>query len=433
MSRANFLRSLLAFALTGPLATKPTSPMEAKPRVSTDAVPANFPIAPQCSAGKVVAPALREQFKLAVDAGMSGHVVVATGAIDAAFACAGLAPCQTRKIAWNVDVREQMMTILLHFPTLAIDNAGWPSSSGGDEPGWRYSAMDHLSRARLDVSLRKRATVCGTQAEAVLSPHCLAVSGLMCHAHKSAQGHERGCPNVETVNCLCISPPADVCESPIVESLAIDPLTGHVYASANAGLLVSPDGGRVWKRSGGDANATYTRYDTAHPRGVQTHLNEPWAGDPSWLTPTSGVSLEQALAPLARGTQLLTFQGIQPVAPPNDENALDLNAQPEYLMSVARVSIAQYPCPAGSATTPFHDVLDHDRPRGQLVATVTATWINPVNPGTDAAPTALLSGVFLATRDTCAEANDAVNRLLPLVFRDTANFLSNQKMSTGSH
>jgi hypothetical protein len=409
--------------------------------VSIDAGRQWAPLAPSCSVGDSI------YFgPVAVDGGRPGHMVVIEvgggngNAYDAA-GCERPAPatppdpnnpdivntkfCSNRAVAWTRDVGPQVQASLLASHSFAasqsaamqVDQAGY--GAGDEAKGWRYASFTHLAAPRLQkVAGTWTATTCtvgvgqkGPANTTMSVPDWSACPNLgdkYCHGIKSpsvtsvALTH-RACMNLEHPKCKCDDAPGSgPCAYPQVHDLAVDPRNGWVYASSNVGLLTSPDGGGQWQRKGG--TASYQRYDPGNLAGVAKT-----DGD---LDPA--VALKVGLPP-GTGARLLTFQGLATNLgiTTDDAHALDLNAHPEYLVDLGKVSFAATPCEGITATDPDGAV----RPYVKVRAAVSALWHNPVDPAQ------VLSSVFTAETE-CPVPGPLTTFPAPqdaLVFRDTSS------------
>ena len=341
---------------------------------------------------------------IAADPGDPGHLVVSWNA-DAG-GCGAPSACSQRRIAWTGDVSGQLVksiaaTTSPNVPdtTHAVDEAGG-GASDADPKGWHYAALGHLA---LDAN----GGTCDV-AHAGIQAGCMADTNAWCHAELGPGDatHERFCPDYSQPECSCVNAVGVIitetsCNFPEATSLTIDPRNGAVYAPSNAGLLFSPDGGRKWRRHG---HGQFTKYDTSPASGAPSQTSEWWP----YALPAGG--LKEANDP---GVSILTMQGLTipwPVVA-GTEVPLDLNAQPELLVHLGRVSIASQPC--DDAPQPGEGLQYLGHPRVRVTATLTAVWHNPIK------PTQELSGVFIARGDSCTDAN----AVKPLVFRDTANLM----------
>ena len=370
---------------------------------------------------------------IAVDSGKPGHIVTArNGAPDRpgdASGCTGGSLCSQRSIAWTNDVSPQIAaSIAATLPgatdtTHAVDLAG---GQGGAD--WRYAALGHLA-----LTSRDGTGPCDV-AHAGIQKDCHAQTGSMCHATKLDQesagnvGHEQFCPDYGQADGACEckylgatnqlqSVTEANCAFPQPTSLAIDPRNGAVYAPSAAinvegdgnqtiqtGLLYSPDGGRKWRRHG---HSLYTEYGWWQYTGVPTSTAEPW---PYEAAPPV---LDGDTDP---GVKILTMQGMGIFwsSIPGTPAVLDLNAQPELIQHMGRVTFASTPCESGllAGEPPlFHDPMGSDRPRVRVTAVLATTWQNPIG------ATLMHSGVFIAHGDSCTDAAGKA----PLVFRDTTD------------
>ncbi len=182
--------------------------------------------------------------------------------------------------------------------------------------------------------------------------------------------------------------------------------------AGSAGLLLSRDGGRIWERFGA---GTWLKWS---PTGfviqdTKTEVKSPLA----------------IVDPESRGAQLRTRQGLYLPEPEQavcsafpdfcagDDVAFDLNAQPEYIESMSTISQSWQPCPGPNAPHYLNDGVDSGRVRGQLVATIAATWHNPMKPAQ------ILSGVFVAAQSDDCNAANPQGTPGALIFRDTSNLV----------
>ena len=263
---------------------------------------------------------------------------------------------------------------------------------------WRYATVSHLATAKGGATCTIGRKLDGASWPGADPPSWLPDEGCgiepekYCHGKKGAgfitsattmtsDQDDAFCPNL--ANCTCKSDPAN-CSYPDLQSLAIDPRNGFVYATATTGLLTSPTGGEHWVRRGKTA-----------------------AGDDMALLSTT---------PAGPGGRLLSMQ--YPSAPlpaqPSEANAYDLNLTPEKIKNLGRISLSWKKC-ANGATYATNDYAGLPRVRGALTAVLAVDWVSPA--GT------LVSSVFMAHEpDDC---DPAVAKVLPgaLVFRDTANLL----------
>lgn len=390
-----------------------------------------YPLAPQCAINSPVYIS-----SMAVDSGRPGHLVVfnSSGDEQDAGGCElnPAMPCQIRPIASTADVGPQLFHSFLAAKGLDSPYFGLDSSGGPSGSDWRYAGIAHLATNHLfstsgDFSTANETScnvlhLLGSDNPPGLRDSCpmqVADPKLsICHSGPPGiDGHlSQFCPDKQAPFCQCTpaNPPASPsgCDQPKVSSLAIDPRNGQALASSNTGVLFSPDGGRKWHRRG---QTLYTRYSQSAPSGELAVTEEPLAspGD----------------APSSQGIRLLTMQGLEFPVATVDEAALDLNAQPAYILDVGKITFAMEPCTAadfpnasdytsGSADVatakPGEPVFA--RKRGHLTGTVAVVWRNPLRPAQ------VMSGVFVAAADTCDPNNDAhVND--PLVFRDSTSVL----------
>jgi hypothetical protein len=372
--------------------------------VSPDAGRQWFPLAPQCQLARPGAPVA-----VAVDAGQPGHVVVADGAtpghgLDTAGCWMPREPgreasaeCSRRRISWTRDIAPQVVASMQ--ASRDPEEFQGPSAldlAGGGADGWRHASLTHLATTTTDP--RRPA-----QAHCVLdpgmwpAPTCPA-SPEPCHAALPPAGAvaaDRWCPLRTDARCQCRLPTVTIqdaghaldlplCTLPIPQSVAVDPRTGFAYASVQDGLLVAQDGGGRWQRFG---QGTVRHFSEEHPEGQPVPLADAW---PFAEPPPPG-----------RGARLLTMQGLMNPGQ-SDEDALDLNAHPELIEHVGRLSLAWHPCPG----------LVGPR-RGQLVATVDVRWHLPSQ------RSRALSGVFVAVATDRCSGPGAPGQ--PFVFRDTAS------------
>ena len=393
-----------------------------------------YPFAASCSLSDRIGASA-----IAVDPGNPSHVVTANSAKDnpkygEASGCSVAPLCAQRSVAWTADVSSQIITsIIATMPgaedtTHAVDKAGGPNPNS-DASGWRYAALGHLATGQdCDV------------AHAGIQLGCAADTSIMCHAQKPTGANpsqEAFCPDYTDGRCKCFVAGSSIatanCQFPEATSLAIDPRNGQVYAPSAAlnqiagsqtlqtGLLFSPDGGRKWRRHG---HSYYLKWGSD---GGMAQTTEPWpyTEDPDPFDAYTDTVPDAGNDP---GVRILTMQGLPippgAVAPSavGDAWALDLNAQPELLVHLGRVTIVSTPCgsdpvagegvqyvaPAGLSA----DAPGYPRDRVHVVATVTAVWHDPLTPRQ-------FSGVFVAHGDSCTDAAARV----PLVFRDTANLM----------
>lgn len=417
--------------------------------VSPDAGAQWFPLAPQ--RGLTVLPWYHA---VAVDEGQPGHVVVAQKTADShdAGGCptsfggqypdddakfAGQA-CTRRAIAWTTNIGPQVATAILATQSPAttetapydVDRAGAqfdPKPNGTGLPGadWRYAGISHLGAAVLTAPTT--ATPAWTvstctyaaanrrdvgQCTPDIGPDAIPAHGTKSIPPASLElpdKSERWCPNLKDPACVCSMPAG--CTIPAIDHLAIDPRNGFVYASTNVGLLYSPDGGRQWLRRG--------RPDD--------HVEYALTGSSSFKSAAQSAADEQPVGltvPPGHGVKLLTMQGLPQSTPADDAHALDLNLQPEYIVTevlgpeairwpttVSEVKFSLQRCP-GNLSYPS------GRPRGTLVATLDLQWHVPGK------PQQTRSGVFVAVAaDDCGSVPPAnVNE--PLVFRDTTSTIA---------
>ncbi len=360
---------------------------------------------------------------IAVDPGLPGHIVTARAAEASGCTGENQAPppaCAQRRIAWTLDVSSQIQKSIEATASDATDTTHAVDLAGGEDTsnphaGWRYAALGHLA-------LSNQNGVCDV-AHAGIQANCQAEAtdpaNKYCHAVEAPAdaSHERFCPKYSQADgaCKCGYLDADIklqpvnaanCAFPEVASLAIDPRNGQVYAPSNTGLLFSPDGGRKWRRHG---HSPFTPWGATAGTSPTT---EPW---PYADLPPGG--LDEVNDP---GVKIVTMQGLPDsilnalIASGGPEfAALDLNAQPTLLRHMSRISFATQPCPSTSAMpeNPFIDPMGFPRPRGEVVATLAASWVNPLN------AEQVLAGVFVAHGDSCTDAAGKA----PLVFWDTAN------------
>ncbi len=353
--------------------------------------------------------------QIAADPASPGHLVT-SGPRDP---CGGpFGACNARQIAWTGDISLQLITSisattspLTQATTQLVDAAGG-ALSDDDPAGWHYAALGHLA-------LNATGGTCDV-AHAGIQKDCHARTDLSgtCHATKpstATTSHERFCPSPTEEACQCVGEDhklidVKACMFPEPTSVAIDPRNGQVYApTSNVGLLFSPDGGRKWRRHG---HASFSKFDTTPSSGASTNSDEWWP----YPLP-AGVATATDLTELEDpGVRILTMQGLPIPAPlaPGAAVPLDLNAQPELLTHIGRLSFAVTQCPSDSSTMagPLVNTLG-SRPRVRVMATMTASWRNPIK------PTQELSGVFIAHGDSCTDNNAKQ----PLVFRDTANLM----------
>ena len=400
-----------------------------------------YPLSPGCAINS-----FNSIDHVAVDPGRPGHVVV-TAAKDGgptdAGGCDVAQPCQARPVAWTKNVDPQLSASFLattptggNFAFVTLDLAG--GIFGSD---WRYAALSHLATNRLvynesngwtesqcnvlppdplDLTSQPPAGV-----DPSLSDQCKALLGTegTCHGIKgtSDDQHLGFCPSkAANAGCNCTDPAPATCKLPAINALSIDPRNGHVYASSNAGVLISLDGGKSWHRRG---NQIYWRYTATDPSGTFASTGELHAGTGPF---DAGIV----------GVRLLTMQGLDNVFPRLDQTALDLNAQPAWIETVSPISMVFEAC-TNSPNPAEYDVpfdaglLDSNgnqlhRKRGRVTATVAVTWRNPIRPAQE------LSGVFVASASTCDPADDA-HVSDPLVFRDTSSLVQSSHVGSAAN
>ena len=341
--------------------------------------------------------------------------------------------CGRRDIAWTTDVSPQLQVSLAPNDPMtafqALERAVGGLPAGYKEPDqcpvgdatcklaartawtsakkWRYASTMHLAAAQVG----QPASTCS------VVPH---VSGLSpsvpsapdpagCKASEDAPCHGRRPKNFQLDTGFPVDDPTAWCQDPATckcntnttacrypsfKGLTIDPRNGFVYASSQVGLLLSRNGGKWWERFGKVGPIQDAMY--------------PWPGEGK-----------------GRGARLLTWQR-QPGNPTgnvatDDNAALDLNAFPERILRVDKVSVAWTPCTgADPAQLRYANSDEHGRirQRGRLVATVPVEWQDPDG--------RVLSSVFVAVaEDACQPLPVAEAPALPgpLVFRDTSSLL----------
>ena len=397
--------------------------------VSPDAGRQWFPLAPQCSLNNEAG-----YHAVAVDAGQPGHVVVAATADAGGCGSAVNDPCRARQIAWTNNVGPQILNSILSTAAqnpktpYDIDYAGH-AVTGDDSQGWRFSVISHLVRKNIkavtdgqECPYLPGGGVNGVGHRLPINNACKAiVDKTVCHAVKVGNGlgddeAEQSCPTAGNCSCSPIGVDANglpapnetlYCDSPLIDDLSIDPRNGYVYANTQAGLLTSPDGGRIWQRFGAGSFSKWT------PAGFVGTFN-----NVEVKSPQAGVNA----FPTDRGAKLLTRQGLVTPTAQQCQNTpglcdgevgtLDLNAQPEYIQSISTIGQSWQACPGGANAPKYAN----GRTRGELVATVAVTWHNPMKPDQ------ILSGVFVAAQiDNCTASENPLPTPRALVFRDTAN------------
>ncbi len=244
--------------------------------------------------------------------------------------------CALRSIAWTQDLGAQLVASLqsgaqrhsamAHLLDLASH--------------WHYSSLAHLAVAHGSGSCNPK----GPSAACVIDPKAF------CHGAAPQVGKtavEDGCPAPTDSACGCQDDAG--CHYPGVIDLQIDPRTGWAYAASDVGLLVSPDGGRTWTRTGLEPQPTLApNPGTAPPR--PTALTLP-AGFVQWPNDSKGLqTLLQATAP-----QLLVSEPPQAQAQPEPETqsepraancgeqAYDLNKYPQLIERVGALSMQWSP------------------------------------------------------------------------------------------
>ena len=371
------------------------------------------PLLPQCSVAQdphLVA--------VAFDAGRPAHVVVGKANVEADIAgCPAPLACARRTVAWTEDVGLQVAAALAAqalpgspMARISVEQAAgggcdpqcstecqdckaclsWPDTAEAScpvcapcrrclgclkaAPKWRFASVNHLAPA-----------ACGVQ----IQDGCTVRRELYCHGHKPKDvspppGLEAApdpvtadtdawCPAFQPYSpasrCTC-SGAAD-CHFPDIQSLAIDPRNGFVYAAtANAGLLLSRDYGAHWERS---------------------HKGEAWQG---W----NPAGVEQQ--PIYAGTDMSSVQLR------TGTRGDDLNQHPERIAALGELTLAWQPC-ANGATYAQPDARGQPRVRGSLTATLPVRW--------KTAQGKVLAGVFAAGQaDDCVGTKDLPG---PLVLR----------------
>lgn len=394
--------------------------------VSPDAGRQWFPLAPQCSLNATIT-----YRAVVADAGKPGHVVVASRANGNGIHDAGGCPladannCRVRQIAWTNDVGPQIYKSVQSTAGAAtpndIDFAGHGVGVNYDQ-GWRFSTISHLVRRNIQAVKDGADCTYDPSTRLAHDDQCTGQFGKsVCHGWKVEQldnKAEQSCPDqdgLQICNCTPIGfdgnnmKPLETahCDTPLIDDLSIDPRNGFVYANTQAGLLVSPDGGRIWERFGA---GSFSKWTPAGFTGI-----------------FSSVEVKSPLAaananPVDRGAKLLTRQGLVTPSAEQCQNTpglcdgevgtFDLNAQPEYIESISAIGQSWQACPGGANAPKYAN----GRTRGELVATVAVTWHNPMKVDQ------ILSGVFVAAQiDNCTASENPLPPPGALVFRDTAN------------
>jgi len=187
---------------------------------------------------------------LAYDAGRPGHVVAAAGDRNGAreisacrmpdprSATASAHSCALRAIAWTPDHRPQ--AALLRQPRKPGDAAAvWQVERAS---AWQYASLAHLAVARDP----RRPELCRPQ---LADPTCQRDYVAFCRGLEGGgPTPDQACLATSAETCRCDDQPD--CRYPHVVDLAIDPGSGRVVAASDVGLLLSPDGGQHWQRSG---------------------------------------------------------------------------------------------------------------------------------------------------------------------------------------
>ncbi len=352
--------------------------------------------------------------------------------------------CAERSIAWTDDVGPELAESMM---ATSGSSLAWRGKSrteragggGADVAGdggvsewaakakWRYSSINHLpAPAAVGGTCKvyqggngKIPPNSGFQAS-IPSATCPAALDTRCHGRRAETkkldpadtapaDRDAWCPNYNKPDdsCKCTNGPTADCRYPNPTSVEIDPRNGWAYVSSDVGLLSSPSGGRRWIRQGGaplSNQADIFKKMTA----LDTFSDEP-----------------QVL-----GAKLYTKQyhcGPGETSPCNQDpavgNSLDLNANPDRIAFVGRMSLVFTPCPTDAVygnpqqSNPF--LL---RRRGHLVATVPVEW--QANDGLNSAGQPKyrrVSSVFMAAQRANCEGSEAEYPPAALEFWDTAH------------
>ena len=132
--------------------------------------------------------------------------------------------------------------------------------------------------------------------------------------------------------CYCNTGPA-TCRYPTVHDIAVDPRNGWAYAATQVGLLVSPDGGRTWGRTG---NKVTDKNGSSYAPNAQI---PPAANDA--LYAKAKVMLLTAI-PIYGAPEMPNY---------------DLNQFPHKILDVGKISMVSRP-----ATCPFGAMPDNAMP-----------------------------------------------------------------------
>ena len=380
-----------------------------------------YPLSPHCTGITKAQPPLGLRAG-AIDAGVPGHLVVAGGSgvwgvdrsVDSADASScpwgvnsneAIPKCAQRGIAWTKDPSAQMKASFTASNQHAwdaprqMDRAAAATAAGA---GWHFASIAHLAAG---TPAARNACSAGS-----LPPLTCAVDPrAFCHGAppKPDAAPETAC--LSTDGCACADPPKD-CRFPVVAGLAIDPRNGWTYAATQVGLLVSPDGGRTWGRSG----------DAALDRNGEQYVPDGDKDAARRLRLDAKVRLLTGIAPSTAAAEN------EAAAVGDGGRAYDLNRLPHRILDVGPVSLAATPqtCPLERACPQRRGACDEGhyadgRPRQHLRAYVSVDWRAADTKNADGAPLALSvevtrSSVFVAEADACADPE------APLVFRDTA-------------
>ncbi len=337
--------------------------------------------------------------------------------------------CAQRSIAWTEDVGPELAEAMKGS---SGSSEAWKGKSRTERAGgggadlaqdgstadwaakakWRYASINHLPAPAvvggtckiyqgLDADMSASS---GFQAS-IPSASCQANDKGRCHGRRAETKKVAGavadrdawCLDYNTPACQCTVGPAAICRYPNPTSLEIDPRNGWAYLSSDVGLLSSPDGGGRWIRQGG----------------------APASNPADWFLKPIPDNIPISLP----GTKLYTKQyhcGATESAPcdqaPNAGNSLDLNANPDRITFVGRLSLAFTPCAGNLMYTAS------DRRRGHMVATVPVEWL--ANDGFNAAGQPKyrrVSSVFMAAQRANCEGSEAEYPPAALEFWDTGH------------
>ncbi len=396
-----------------------------------------YSLAPQCTGITVSEPPPQVR-AAAIDAAAPGHIVAAGGSgvwgVDSpdkvASFDASVCPwgqygnlatpqCAQRVIAWTKDPTAQMLASRQYSNARAWDAPKQMDLAAAAKPGgggWHFASIAHLAAGAMAA---KHACDSGSLPD---RKKCTVNKDASCHGAPPVIGAalETACLSSSLDGCFCVDPSSAQCRFPVVVGLAIDPRNGWAYAGTQVGLLVSPDGGRTWGRTGDP---------------VMDRHNDEYAPDGD----EDGAAV---LRPKAR-VQLLT--GVTPstdaaentsAAVADGGTAYDLNRLPHRILDVGPMSLASTretcpipldcPQPAGLCDAAHYA---DGRPRQHTRAYVSVRWhavdLKTAEGVTLSFPAdAVRSSVFVADADGCADPNAS------LVFRDTATMFRD---ASGAH